>query len=293
MYIVRSQGRYGNQFFQEIFCRYAELVLKQKVRYDAARLKWHFPNGYESGVHLKLNTKKASVLDKFFTLGINGVELPPRLTKKDEWIQQYERLKAENKVRILYDDRLFLTAENFREHVPCDNVVIDGYFFDHRYFYAVRELIKDELVFREPLDQRNAELAEEMEGCESVSVHIRQGDYLNIPALNICGHGYYRDAIAYMQSRLKDPVFYVFSEGPVDDYMPEGCRYIYVDHNTGNESHKDVQLMTHVRHMIIANSTFSYMAALLNKNEDKTVVIPRMYSRDKEFTMAPDDWIRI
>ena len=79
----------------------------------------------------------------------------------------------------------------------------------------------------------------------------------------------------------------------MDKFIPEGCRYVYVDLNKGADDHKDVQLMTHAHHMIIANSTFSYMAALLNRHADKTVITPKMYSVDRQFTMAPDEWIRM
>ena len=209
MYIMRAQGRYGNQFFQAIFCRYCELILKKTIKYDYPRLKWHFGNGYEPGKYLNLKIKKATIPDKLFTLGVNGIELPPRFTKPGKWIEQYEKLKKENKVIVLHDHEDFITKENFNYYIPKDNVMIDSYFFNHRYFFAIKDIIEDELVFKTPLDEKNSQLASDMERSESVAVHIRQGDYKTLPDYDICGKDYYRMAIEYIREKLNNPFFYV------------------------------------------------------------------------------------
>ena len=51
--------------------------------------------------------------------------------------------------------------------------------------------------------------------------------------------------------------------------------------------------MTNCHNMIIANSTFSYMAALLNLHKNKIMIIPEMYSKTLPFTAAPPSWIRM
>ena len=180
---------------------------------------------------MNFKTKKASVIDKLFALGVQGVELPPRISKKGKWSEQYEALKKKNKVIIIEEGRDFLSKESFHKIIPHDNVVIDGYFFDYRYYYAVKDQIGDELCFKIPLDEKNEKIAEEMRKCESVAIHIRQGDYKNIPRFQVCGKNYYEKAIKHMIQTLKDPKFYVFSEESVEGLIPEDCQYTHINHN--------------------------------------------------------------
>ena len=95
-------------------------------------------------------------------------------------------------------------------------------------------------------------------------MHVRRGDYVSnyktSQIMDVCSLDYYRQAIDYIAKHIKNPVFYIFS----DDiawvqqnlflYFP--CTYI--DHNRGNESYIDMQLMSLCKHHVIANSSFSF-----------------------------------
>lgn len=52
---------------------------------------------------------------------------------------------------------------------------------------------------------------------------------------------------------------------------------IYVGWNKGDESYKDMQLMSLCKHNIIANSTFSWWGAWLNNSENKVMIAPRKW----------------
>lgn len=49
---------------------------------------------------------------------------------------------------------------------------------------------------------------------------------------------------------------------------------VYIDWNTDEDSWQDMMLMSHCKHHIICNSTFSWWGAWLNPNMDKTVIVP-------------------
>ena len=50
-----------------------------------------------------------------------------------------------------------------------------------------------------------------------------------------------------------------------------------IDWNVGADSHKDMMLMSACRVNIIANSSFSWWAAYLNRRDDKVVIAPEKW----------------
>jgi hypothetical protein len=67
-----------------------------------------------------------------------------------------------------------------------------------------------------------------------------------------------------------------------------------VSHNTGESSYMDLFLMASCHNNIIANSSFSWWGAYLNRNPDKIVLAPARWNNKRE---SPDiwcqDWIKI
>ncbi len=79
-------------------------------------------------------------------------------------------------------------------------------------------------------------------------------------------------------SKYKDVTFYVFSNDII------WCRehlcapsIQFVDWNTGKDSIFDMWLMTQCQHNIIANSSFSWWGAWLNRHEGKEVIAPKKW----------------
>ena len=69
---------------------------------------------------------------------------------------------------------------------------------------------------------------------------------------------------------------------------------VYVDHNSGLSSYRDMHLMSLCKHNIIANSTFSWWGAWLNDNPHKIVLTPpRFLNTGAEEDIIPEGWIRI
>ena len=121
-------------------------------------------------------------------------------------------------------------------------------------------------------------LVSNIEKENSVSVHIRRGDYLapeNIEILgNIATEEYYASAMKYFEDKYPDVHFYIFTsdhEYARERYSDE-TKYTIVDWNTGKDSVQDLMLMSHCLGNICANSTFSFWGARLNARPGREII---------------------
>ncbi len=168
--------------------------------------------------------------------------------------------------------------------------------------YFADSLRKDLLSDFEFKVNENTELKcalEEIEGCNSVAVHIRQGDYLlpNNAYIygGICTQKYYIDAINYVRSRVDNPVFYLFSNDlktALNILGGEEVRFFPREDFGDYEDWFDMCLISHCKHSIIANSTFSWWGAWLNQNRDRMIIAPKKWINTYDYKdIYPKDWI--
>ena len=189
----------------------------------------------------------------------------------------------------------------------CDDVFsthkpyIDGCWINERYFEHINAEVRSSFVFKN-IDSLNLSIADQIQACNSVSLHIRRGDYLNNSIYNVCDEDYYRKAVAYILREVEKPKYFIFSddttwckvfmnrmsgigEHPID--------YTIINHNKGKDSYKDMYLMTQCNHNIIANSTFSWWGAWLGTQNDKIVVCPNRWINGREFNPCIEEWYHI
>ena len=133
----------------------------------------------------------------------------------------------------------------------------------------------------------------------SVSIHVRRGDYLSSTYSSqfiALGREYYEGAVKYIRGKITDPEFFIFSDDA--QYIREAFNWLdnkeIVDINKGNDSYKDMMLMSNCKSNIIANSTFSQWAALLNDNPGRIVVYPAKYlSYEDSEVKSLKGWVRM
>lgn len=169
---------------------------------------------------------------------------------------------------------------------------IRGVFQDERYFEGIKkEIIKD---FKFPIfiKKKNKYIAKKIENSNSISIHVRRGDYLMkkyCSLTNLSETDYYKKSIKYVNEHTKNPTFFCFS----DDI--EWCKkkfsnlkkIYYINWNKKNQSFRDMQLMSLCKHNIIANSTFSWWGQYLNNNPEKIVISPKKwYNNNKIFSIG-------
>ncbi len=164
------------------------------------------------------------------------------------------------------------------------NITLEGYFQSEKYFIEIEDVIREDLTLSvnsdEPLFNR---YRDEILRTNSVSIHVRRGDYLELDSHNICTLNYYSKSIEFLQSQFSDLQFFVFSDDI--NWCSENFRFksrTFVNMNKAeNNPLLDFKLMSSCKHNIITNSSYSWWAAWLNDNVEKLVVSPdRWFSKE-------------
>jgi hypothetical protein len=114
-----------------------------------------------------------------------------------------------------------------------------------------------------------------------------------------CNLDYYNKAIKIIINKVENPIFFIFSDDInwcKENIKIKDHEIIYVDWNVGDNSYIDMQLMSTCKHNIMANSSFSWWSAWLNKNKDKIVISPYKWFNSDDMDcsdLIPESWIRI
>lgn len=180
---------------------------------------------------------------------------------------------------------------------------LEGYWQSELYFNEIRETLLKDFEVEKPLTGKNLEVFEEIKDVESISLHIRRGDYVSNQQTNsfhgTCSLNYYKRALDYISDKKPDNLnIFAFSDDPqwVKENLKTEIPIRFVDHNDADTNFEDLRLMSLCKNNIIANSSFSWWGAWLNQNSEKIVIAPqRWFNNDKVDTsdVVPNSWIKI
>ena len=129
-------------------------------------------------------------------------------------------------------------------------------------------------------DELNREMAEKIAQSESVAIHARVVNF-EYGMKEILARDYYKKAVNYIKDKIDKPIsFFVFSDNVnwcrenLDILGLSNEDIIFVDYNKGENTFRDMQLMSLSKHIIIPNSTFSWWAGYLINNPNKIFITP-------------------
>lgn len=295
---LKISGRAGNQFFQYAFVNNYMLnnKLNEKIYISFEHLKSHNSD----------STTFKNELKNFNIKNIEEIEKINLNTKQKIWDFAYKvlnkiiRKNAKLKKRKLNQkDYNFLikilqkglNVNGLYYYIPgmkefykskTENIIFFGSYEENRYYLKNREQI---LKCYEPIEEKrkeNKELYDAIEKNNSICVTIRRGDFLNEKFVNnyyICNQEYFEKAITEMNKKVEKPQYIVFS----DDV--QWCKEnINFPENTLFESGNDpiwekIRLMYSCKNFIISNSTFSWWAQYLSRNDNKKVIAPSEWNK--------------
>ena len=143
--------------------------------------------------------------------------------------------------------------------------------------------VRKAFTFPELTSPKDIELAEKVSACQSVGIHARRGDMLSYNFDCYYG-GYFKRAVDHIRRSVSEPHFFIFCDpGSVEwakhhgkvlglDFRHDDVQF--VDWNKGEDSWRDMQLMSLCKHQIITRSSFGWWSAWLNTNPDKITCSP-------------------
>ena len=211
--------------------------------------------------------------------------------------------KVKRKLNPAADPHFYEADMYHPEIFSFENKYLEGHWACEKYYHDIMPLLREKIRFPDSRNPQNERVAERMEQENSVSLHIRRGDYLDPENAGmfggICTDAYYAAAMSYVRERMPDAHFYLFSDDTA--YLKEhfkGAEYTIVDWNRGADNFFDCELMSHCRANICANSTFSFWGARLNGREDKITIRPAKHKNSQVIDPARmhelwEDWVLI
>lgn len=200
--------------------------------------------------------------------------------------------------RKIKNDKVFFVQNYYFEvgfayhEIPySEDLSIHGYFQSEKYFLDFKEEVLNlfdlpQLSYTQmygiPID------------ITLTSVHVRRGDYLKIPEFHpLCEIEYYKKAM----DLIGDSNF-IFASDDMD-WVKENFKGPNIFYSATGDELGDLKLMSICDNNIIANSSFSWWGAYLNKNPNKIIISPKNENwfgpqgpQDTQ-DLIPDSWIML
>ncbi len=283
MIVVELQGGLGNQLFQYAFGRGLALKRGEELLLD------------ESG----LNNNK--VISRHYSLAPFNIEAQVARPEQIEKIKN--RFGFASTLFRLFETKVL---RNF--HIGWEPHLLNskkqyfaGFFQSYKYLEQISESLRKEITLKEDLASKYSELLEKMASSDSVSLHIRRGDYVSDPNTKAAhytfGLEYYEAAMKLISEKIDNPVYFVFSDDIawVKENLKINSSVIFVSAPSTHD-YEELILMSKCKNNIIANSSFSFWGAWLNQNPTKIVIAPQKWNNvyvNEYKNLLPPDWLKI
>jgi hypothetical protein len=298
--ISHIKGGFGNQLHQYGTGLAAALKLNARFKVDLSFFdREQYKNWYKlDKINVEINKatdEEIAILknrptSSLFFRATNKLGLPSQYNKKSDLLDLYG-FKPD--LRILNIDH---------------SAYISGWCPKEAYVRNIREVLIDNFRPNAIFSQEAANVLEQIKSTNSISVHIRRGDYLELEHFfRVVPLEFYRQAVRQILLKVNSPTFFIFSNDL--EWVKDNVNFIdnavFVDFSTSKEYNgfadlEEYELMKQCKHNIIGNSSFSWWAAYLNENIGKIVYTPKTWFNDKfyqrsleENPIFPSDWCLI
>lgn len=212
----------------------------------------------------------------------------------------YNRFKNNIYRNLTFLDRLPSTYTTFNEkefsfnkvqYTKNTNLLLSGYYQSEKYFINNKNYILD--LFKPTEEIKDYIFSKVNDINNSISIHVRRGDYLNLPEYHPQQPiEYYKNAVDFFGLEKN----YVIFSDDIDGAME---MLEFIPNKKGlslGEDYLDLYAMSLCENNIICNSTFGWWGAYLNQNINKKVIGPKIWfgpnlSHHNTKDIMPKEWI--
>ncbi len=306
------QGRLGNQMFQ-----YATMRAIQEQYYRDEKINFDFSNvrklgrkedGFDNQLNaFSLNYDKIefdkkiriSLIQKAIFLGyFISYKIIRIFSNKSNYENNKE--KFERKLQKIYNKNgLYLYTYGYYDFMKSNNKnkLFVGYYESPRYFDCIKEKIIKEFTPKNERLKKNEKLYNIIGKTNSVCISIRRGDFLSKEHKEdcfVCDNQYFKNAIKEIEKHIENPKYIVFSDDI--EWVKENMKFIKnCEYEDGTDPvWEKLRLMYSCKHFIISNSTFSWWAQYLSRNDNKVVIAPKRWRNNNyKNDIYEKNWILI
>ena len=291
--IAQIQGGLGNQLFQYATARALALQKESPLLLDYGWFQKTYDDVTPREPLLnKLNTKGS------FTSYQPPVERPKRIYRILQNLWPKIPFIITEQAPYQLDPQLY-KSPIFKQQ----NLYLIGYWQSYRYFHSIRSSLLSEITPSKPLDPHYQDYLDEIQMTHSAMVHVRRGDYVNLPSAakihGFIGLDYYHQGMNLLIKKNVDVQFFVFSDDLdwAQKNLPHQERITFIQSLDADDAVvQELKLMTSCQNHLIANSSLSWWGAWLGKDLNKTVICPKKWTNDMSANwddLLPSTWIRI
>lgn len=302
--ILQPVGGLGNQLFQ-FSAAYALARNRNSYLYICLPNDWK--NSMKDEHLTQFDANDRSILLWAFDISYEKVVMKSKIDCKN--------MENDLKIKVFADEMALLSSDTI---ATGKMVFLSGYFESETFFKSYKKEIRQQLTLK-PMISDELEIAmyafaSAISTTESVAVHVRRRDFNSVSDYRVLPISYYQVAINKMKIEYsrraagKSLTFFVFSDD-IDqvklDFEIIAENFVFVS-NKDLSRLADFMLMIMCEHIIIANSTFSWWAAYLNKHENNIVIapMPKFSKQNRSFNEQyaqiyggkltyPDKWLTI
>lgn len=178
------------------------------------------------------------------------------------------------KIKSEYNDLRF----EYHKIPYIDGMNLNNYYQSEKYFSHCKNIIRKIFTLKEGYEY-DLKFKWGKNLINSVSIHVRRGDYLKNQSFHPCPPIiYFEKCINYIRLSHKIDNILVFSDDInwcKENFLND--KYVFVE---GQKEIYDLFLMSFCQHNITTNSSFSWWGSWLNRNPEKIVCMPTQWFGD-------------